>query len=97
MSASEEKLEKEVNSTINKIKKSADSLEKNIQAYKKKAIVQKTKLEKSLFKKTMTGSAAKTSKKATAKKVSVKAAPKKSAAAKTTKKAVRKTTKKAAK
>jgi hypothetical protein len=95
LSASEAKLEKEVNSTITKIKKSADSLEKNIQAYKKKAIVQKTKLEKSLFKKTMTGSAAKTSKKASSKKVTVKAAPK--AAKKTAKKAVRKATKKASK
>jgi SMC interacting uncharacterized protein involved in chromosome segregation len=86
LSASEEKLEKEVNSTIEKIKKSADTLEKNIQVAKKKAIVQKAKLEKALFKKTMT------SKK--------KAAPKakattKKATAKTAKKATRKTTKKA--
>ena len=85
LSVSEAKLEKEVNSTISKIKKSADDLEKNIQAYKKKAIVQKTKLEKTLFKK-------QTTKKASSKK----AAPKAKAAA--TKKAVaRKATKKVAK
>ncbi|WP_347359320.1 actin-binding protein [Bdellovibrio sp.] len=90
LSVSEAKLEKEVNSTISKIKKSADDLEKNIQAYKKKAIVQKSKLEKSLFKK-------QTTKKASSKK----AAPKAKAATTkkaTTKKAVaRKTTKKVAK
>ncbi|UXR64785.1 actin-binding protein [Bdellovibrio bacteriovorus] len=90
LSVSEAKLEKEVNSTISKIKKSADDLEKNIQAYKKKAIVQKTKLEKTLFKK-------QTTKKASSKK----AAPKAKAATTkkaTTKKAVaRKTTKKVAK
>lgn len=92
LGTSEAKLEKEVNSTIAKIKKSADGLEKNIAAYKKKAIAQKTKLEKTLFKKTM--------KKTSAKKAS--ANPKMKAAATTkkatTKKAVaRKTTKKAAK
>lgn len=85
LSASEEKLEKEVNSTISKIKKSADSLEKNIQAYKKKAIAQKTKLEKTVFKKTMK----KTSKKAAAK-------PAATTKKKATKKVVRKATKKVA-
>lgn len=88
LSASEEKLEKEVNLTLNKIKKSADDLEKNIVVAKKKAIAKKAQLEKSLFKKQ---AARKTTKKATTKK----------AAAKTTKKvakkAVRKTTKKASK
>ena len=87
LSASEEKLEKEVNLTLNKIKKSADDLEKNIVVAKKKAIAKKAQLEKSLFKKQATR---KTTKKATAK----------TAGAKTTKKvakkAVRKTTKKAA-
>ncbi|MNJ92596.1 hypothetical protein D3C87_102690 [compost metagenome] len=86
LSVSEAKLEKEVNSTISKIKKSADSLEKNIQAYKKKAIAQKSKLEKSVFKKTMK----KTSKKAAAAKP---VATKKKAAAK---KVARKATKKKA-
>lgn len=85
LGVSEAKLEKEVNSTIAKIKKSADGLEKNIAAYKKKAIAQKTKLEKTLFKKTMT----KTSKKATAK-TSKKATTKKVATKKTTKKATKK-------
>jgi hypothetical protein len=92
LSVSEEKLEKEVNNTIGKIKKSADSLEKNIQAYKKKAIVQKTKLEKSLFKKSMTG--AKTSKKTTAKKA---VAAKSAAPKKVVKKAAKKVTRKVAK
>lgn len=85
LGTSEAKLEKEVNSTIAKIKKSADGLEKNIAAYKKKAIAQKTKLEKSLFNKTM-----KTSKKASGK---AKMATTKKA---TTKKVARKTTKKMA-
>jgi hypothetical protein len=93
LSVSEEKLEKEVNNTIGKIKKSADSLEKNIQAYKKKAIVQKTKLEKSLFKKSMTG--AKTSKKTTTKKaVAAKSAAPKKAVKKAAKKVTRKVAKK---
>lgn len=97
LSHSEEKLEKEVNTTISKIKKSADDLEKNIQSYKKKALAQKVKLEKSIFKK-------QTSKKTSTKKTAVKKAAPKSKAAATTKKkaapkkaAVRKTTKKVAK
>lgn len=94
LSVSEGKLEKEVNQTISKIKKSADDLEKNIVAYKKKALAKKSELEKSLFKKQM---AKKTTKKAagkvkaTTKKVAKKATP----AKKTTKKAVKKTSKKA--
>ncbi|WP_415063120.1 actin-binding protein [Bdellovibrio sp.] len=91
LGTSEAKLEKEVNSTIAKIKKSADSLEKNIAAYKKKAIAQKTKLEKTLFKKT--------TKKASVKKTAATAKPKAATTAKkATKKTVaRKATKKAAK
>lgn len=94
LGASEAKLEKEVNTTIAKIKKSADSLEKNIASYKKKAIVQKSKMEKALFKKT---SKKTTSKKAAAKPaVKAKAAPakkvatKKAAAPKTSKKVSKK-------
>ena len=89
---SETKLEKEVNSTIAKIKKSADELEKNIAAYKKKAIAQKASFEKSLFNKTMT----KTSKKkaTTTKKA---AAPAAATAKKATKKVAKKATKKASK
>ncbi|MEN0058732.1 MAG: actin-binding protein [Bdellovibrio sp.] len=79
LGTSEAKLEKEVNSTLNKIKKSADDLEKSISSYKKKAIAQKTRLEKALFKKTM-------KKKAAAKKTTTK---------KVAKKVVRKATKKA--
>ncbi len=91
LSVSEAKLEKEVNTTISKIKKSADGLEKNIAAYKKKALVKKTQLEKSLFKKTMSKkstkkAAAKTTKKAAS---TVKKATKK-VAKKATKKASRK-------
>ncbi|WII73555.1 actin-binding protein [Bdellovibrio sp. 22V] len=85
LGASEEKLEKEVNTAITKIKKSADHLEKNIQTYKKKAIAQKTMLEKSLFNKSM---------KKTSKKASAKGTTKKASAKKATKKAIRKTTKK---
>lgn len=81
LGSSEEKIEKEVNKTIANVKASADSLEKNIAAYKKIAMAQKTKWEKTVFNKTMN---AKTSKK----KVSVK---------KATKKTARKTAKKAAK
>lgn len=94
LGASEAKLEKEVNTTIAKIKKSADSLEKNIASYKKKAIAQKSKMEKALFKKT---SKKTTSKKAAAKPaVKAKAAPakkvatKKAAAPKTSKKVSKK-------
>jgi predicted phage tail protein len=94
LSVSEGKLEKEVNQTISKIKKSADDLEKNIVAYKKKALAKKSELEKSLFKKQM---AKKTTKKAAgkAKATTKKVAKKATAAKKTTKKAVKKTSKKA--
>ena len=94
LSKSEGKLEKEVNQTITKIKKSADDLEKNIVAYKKKALAKKTELEKSLFKKQL---AKKTTKKAAgkAKATTKKVAKKATTAKKTTKKAVKKTSKKA--
>lgn len=94
LSVSEGKLEKEVNQTISKIKKSADDLEKNIVAYKKKALAKKSELEKSLFKKQM---AKKTTKKAAGKvkATTKKVAKKATAAKKTTKKAVKKTSKKA--
>ena len=93
LSASEEKLEKEVNSTIAKIKKSADDLEKNIAVAKKKALAQKQKLEKALFKKSM-----KTTKKAagkTARKTTKKAAPVKATTKKVARKAKKKTARKA--
>lgn len=82
LGTSEAKLEKEVNMTLSKIKKSADTLEKNLQAYKKKAVAKKSELEKAVFNKT-------TKKKAT-KKVAAKATTKKVA-----KKATKKATKKA--
>lgn len=85
LGTSEAKLEKEVTRTVSKIKKSADDLEKNLLAYKQKAIVQKTKLEKVLFKKT--------SKKASSKKTASspkKATSKKVVARKATKKATKK-------
>ncbi|MGE5085042.1 MAG: actin-binding protein [Bacillota bacterium] len=92
LSASEEKLEKEVNSTIAKIKKSADDLEKNIAAAKKKALAQKQKLEKVLFKKSM-----KTTKTTAGKTVrkTAKAAPVKTTKKKVARKATKKTTRKA--
>jgi hypothetical protein len=95
LSASESKLEKEVNLTLAKIKKSATALEKNIVVAKKKAIAKKAQLEKTIFKKAAKKATAKgTTKKTTAKsKPAAKAAP-----AKTTKKTVaRKATKKASK
>ena len=87
LGTSEAKLEKEVNMTLSKIKKSADTLEKNLQAYKKKAVAKKSELEKAVFNKT-------TKKKASKKVVAMKATTKK-VAKKTTKKATKKTTKKA--
>ncbi|MNL06848.1 hypothetical protein D3C87_1274980 [compost metagenome] len=94
LSVSEGKLEKEVNQTISKIKKSADDLDKKIVAYKKKALAKKSELEKTLFKKQM---AKKTTKKAAGKvkATTKKVAKKATAAKKTTKKAVKKTSKKA--
>lgn len=93
LSASEEKLEKEVNLTLAKIKKSADTLEKNIVVAKKKAIAKKAQLEKTLFKNA--------AKKKTTKKTASKAKPtttKKAAGSKvTTRKAAAKTTKKTSK
>ncbi|MGZ3768315.1 MAG: actin-binding protein [Bdellovibrio sp.] len=88
LSTSERKLEKEVNSTITKIKKSAAGLEKNIAAYKKKVLAQKAALEKNLF-----ASKVKTTTKKAAPKAKA-AAPKKATAKKA---GARKATKKAAK
>lgn len=96
LGASEKKLEKEVNSTISKIKKSADGLEKNIAAYKKKVLAQKAKLEKTIFKKKANASIAKkaTSKAKVAAKTKVtatkKAVSKKAVVRKATKKATKK-------
>ncbi len=91
LSTSEEKLEKEVNMTLGKIKKSADALEKNIIVAKKKAIAKKTELEKTIFKNQLK----KTSKKKASVKAKAKPATTKKAAVK--KAAPRKTTKKASK
>lgn len=71
-------LEKEVGKVIVKIKKSATDVEKNLNAYKKKAAAQKAKIEKILKSKSV--KSAKSAKKATKK--SVKRAPKKRATAK---------------
>lgn len=87
LGTSEAKLEKEVNMTLSKIKKSADALEKNLQTYKKKAVAKKSELEKAVFNKT-------TKKKATKKVAAAKATTKK-VAKKATKKATKKTSKKA--
>ncbi len=48
VSQAENDLEKEVNKVVVKIKKSATEVEKNLGNYKKKAVAQKTKLEKML-------------------------------------------------
>lgn len=97
LGSSEAKLEKEVNSTIAMIKRSADDLEKNIAAYKKKAIAQKTKLEKSLFNKTTASTKKSAAPKATTKKVAKKTTKKAAAKTTTKKTVVRKATKKSAK
>lgn len=90
LGTSEKKLEKEVNSTISKIKKSAAGIEKNLAAYKKKVLTQKAKLEKTIFKKQAKASNVKKAApkaKATATK---KAVTKKAVARKATKKATKK-------
>ncbi len=86
LNTSERKLEKEVSSAISQIKKSADSVEKNIVLYRKKAVAQANKIEKTLF-----AAKKKTSKKAatkTTKKVARKAAPSKTSKKATSKKSV---------
>lgn len=87
LNSSERKLEKEVSSAISQIKKSADNVEKNIVHYRKKAVAQAGKIEKTLFaaKKKATK---KTTKKTTAKKVTRKAAPRKTSKKATSKKSV---------
>lgn len=88
-------LEKEVNKVITQIKKSATEVEKNLGQYKKKAIAQKTNLEKIIKgKKTTSGSrtAKKASSTARSKKMTAAAPMVKKATAKKSvlKKAVRK-------
>ena len=77
LNGSEKKLAKEVNTAVTQIKKSAGDVKKDITNYKKKALAQKAKIEKSLFAQKATA-AKKTSKKAS-----------KKVAKKTSKKAVR--------
>ena len=83
LNTSERKLEKEVSSAISQIKKSADSVEKNIVLYRKKAVAQANKIEKTLF-----AAKKKTSKKAATKTVARKAAPSKTYKKATSKKSV---------
>ena len=80
LNGSEKKLAKEVNVAVTQIKKSAGEVKKDITNYKKKAMAQKAKIEKSLF-----------AKKAAAKKTSKKVA---STVKKTSKKVAKKTSKK---
>lgn len=81
---SQASLNTEIEEAVNKLQKSASGVEKNLIAYKKKALAQKAKLEKLLGKK------AKTSVKKTAakKKTTKKAATAKNAKKTTTKKSV---------
>lgn len=69
LNGSEKKLAKEVNTAVAQIKKSAGDVKKDIVNYKKKALAQRQRIEKTLFAKK--AAAKKTSKKA-AKKVSKK-------------------------
>jgi len=81
------KLNSEMNKTINKFKKSAVGIEKNIQSYKKQLIAQKNKLEKEIRAKAnsalktkpvrKTAAAAKKTKTAATKKVAKKTSAKK--------------------
>lgn len=84
LSVSEAKLEKEVNLTLDKIKKSATVLEKNIGIAKKKAIAKKAQLEKTIFKKAAKKKT--TTKKAVSKTRVAKATTKKAAPIRTSKK-----------
>lgn len=92
LNSSERKLEKEVSSTISQLKKSATSLEKKIVIYRKKALAQAAKIEKTIFaakKKT-----SKTTKKAASATKTTKKAVRKAAPRKTAKKATKKATSK---
>jgi hypothetical protein len=89
LNTSEAKLEKEVNGAIARIKKSATTVEKNIVAYRKKAVAQANKIEKALFaaekKAKAQAAGAKTTKKASKKTTSTRKKARKT----TTKKASR--------
>lgn len=52
ISKAQMELDREVSKAISLIVKSADDVEKNLSAYKKKAVAQKVKIEKALLKKT---------------------------------------------
>lgn len=82
ISQTQAELDREVNKAISLIIKSADDVEKNLTAYKKKVLAQKSKIEKMIL------SSQKTAKKAS------KASSPRTSAKKTTKKAVAKTTRK---
>lgn len=82
LNGSEKKLAKEVNIAVSQIKKSAGEVKKDITSYKKKAIAQKDRIEKTLFaqkakakrtSKKVAGAAKKTSKKVARKASSKKA------------------------
>ncbi|MGZ3775094.1 MAG: actin-binding protein [Pseudobdellovibrionaceae bacterium] len=96
LGVSEKKIEKEVNSTISKIKKSANGLEKNIAGYKKKVLAQKAMLEKSIFNKKAKAKTKASPAKKAAPKAKVAAAGTKKVATKkaVVRKATKKTTKK---
>lgn len=60
---SQAQLNSEIEDAVTKLQKSASGVEKNLIAYKKKALAQKAKLEKLLGKKTKAAAAKKTTKK----------------------------------
>lgn len=77
VSQAENDLEKEVNKVVVKIKKSATEVEKNLGLYKKKAVAQKSKIEKILKGQKSATKSAGPSKKRTTKKKTKKSAAKK--------------------
>lgn len=77
VSQAENDLEKEVNKVVGKIKKSATEVEKNLGLYKKKAVAQKSKLEKILKGQKSEAKSTGSAKKRTTKKKAKKSATKK--------------------
>ncbi len=77
VSQAENDLEKEVNKVVVKIKKSATEVEKNLGLYKKKAVAQKSKIEKILKGQKAAAKSAGSAKKRATKKKAKKSATKK--------------------
>lgn len=72
VSEAQEQLDSEVNAAVLRIKKSASSVEKGLESYRKKALQQKTKIEKMLKAQSKKNAAAKKTSKKTAKRATTK-------------------------